>query len=216
MGARLRGWPMAKPAVHPGARSPWTARRRCRGGVRRSVGAARRQLPVHGLPHGGRSRDAPPPLVLSGSEWTVVDVGRTRLSFDGALHAAFPVRDNALAGARRVGYVLRGAVWQEEPVAASLVDAPAMPWTTAATADQSALAIDERGRRIVVWSKGDALGVARWEGSAWTPLPGGDVPAVAVEGAPAIAAAGGRVCVAWAAPSRTGSDIFVRCHRSDP
>lgn len=156
-----------------------------------------------------------PPLLLPVDEWRTIDVERTRLTLDDALHAAFPIHDHALAAPHRIGFRFDQQKWQSEPVPASLVAAPAMPWgDRPEIAKRSALAIDDKGRQIVVWADGSELAVARWEGPAWRPLP--RIAAGGVSGVPAIAASSGRVCLAWAGPQGLGTEIFVRCHRGAP
>lgn len=162
---------------------------------------------------GSGAAEAPLPLLqLPGSEWRTIDVERTRLTFDTVLHAAVPIHDNVLAPPHRIGFRLDGAAWRSEEVRASLVDAPAMPWgAQPETAKQSALAIDEKGRQIVAWADGTELATAQWDGAAWKPLE--RIAAGGIVGIPAIAAAAGRVCVAWAGPAGPWTEIFVRCRR---
>ncbi len=169
-------------------------------------------LEVRRIGNGAPGAAALPVLQLPGSEWRTIDVERTRLTFDTALHAAVPIHDNALAPPYRVGFRLEGTAWRSEEVRASLVDAPAMPWgAQPEIAKQSALAIDEKGRQIVVWADGTELAAAHWDGAAWQPL--SRIPAGGVVGIPAIAAAHGRICVAWAGPSGPWTEIFLRCRR---
>lgn len=153
-----------------------------------------------------------PVLQLPGNEWRTIDVERTRLTLDAVLHAAVPIHDNALAPPHRVGFRLDGTTWRSEEVRASLVDAPAMPWgAKPGIAQQSALAVDEKGRQIVVWADGTELAAAQWDGAAWQSL--GRIASGGVVGIPAIAAAHGRICVAWAGPAGPWTEIFLRCRR---
>ena len=156
-----------------------------------------------------------PALVLPGNEWRTLDVERTRLTLDPALHAAFPIHDHALAAPHRIGFRLDGQKWLSEAVPASLVEAPAMPWgARPEVAQRSALAVDDKGQKLVAWVDGSELAVARWDGLSWQPL--GRLAAGGVSGVPAIAASSLRVCLAWAGPQGLGTAIFVRCHHRVP
>lgn len=169
-------------------------------------------LEVRRVASGAAGATALPPLALPGNEWRTIDVERTRLTFDTALHAAVPIHDNALAPPYRIGFRLDGTTWRSEQVRASLVDAPAMPWgAKPGIAQQSALAVDDKGRQIVVWVDGTELATAQWDGTAWQSL--GRIAAGGAVGIPAIAAAYGRICVVWAGPAGPWTEIFLRCRR---
>jgi hypothetical protein len=90
-----------------------------------------------------------------------------------------------------------------------------MPWgARPEVAQRSALAVDEKGQKLVAWVDGSELAVARWDGLAWRPLE--RIAAGGVSGVPAIAASSLRVCLAWAGPQGLGAAIFVRCQHRVP